>query len=304
MSKSELKIAYIVLAHKDPAHFSRLIKKLNAPFSSFFIHIDKKADINIFKASVSELPAEKVSFIQQFDASWGEIGVIKAEILALQEINNSGVDFDFVILISGQDYPIKSNNFIYDFLLRNKSKNFLEILPMPFQDRSDSGMHRLERYYFKLRGRKYIYPPFKGPRSLKEKILFWFFDIYFSKRKLPYNLQPYGGEHWWCFSKEATNYILYFLEHHPEYFKFHRFSLCADEMFFHTILGNAPDNQIKANIVNDDLRYIDWSEGKDSPKILGISDFEVIQKSSKLFARKFESNTDTQILDEIDKIIL
>ncbi|CAN5266835.1 beta-1,6-N-acetylglucosaminyltransferase [soil metagenome] len=303
MGKSELKIVYIVLAHKDPDHFNRLIRKIYSNFSSFYIHIDKKADPNPFKEAILDLSSNKIRFIKQFDATWGEIGIIKAEILALQEIIKSGDDFDFVILISGQDYPIKSNEFIYNFFLNNKGRNFLEILPMPFQDRADSGMHRLERYYFKFLGRKYIYPPFKMPRSLKQKILNFLFGVYFSKRKLPKNLQAYGGEHWWCFSKEAVFYIMKYLKEHPEYLEFHRYSLCADEMFFHTIIGNASEKEIKDNIVNDDLRYIDWSEGKDSPKILELSDLDLIRKSSKLFARKFDSNVDSEVLNEIDKII-
>ncbi len=54
-------------------------------------------------------------------------------------------------------------------------------------------------------------------------------------------------------------------------------------------------------MVNDNLRYIDWTEGKVSPQTFTIDDLLVLRDSGKLFARKFNESVDAAILDELDK---
>jgi hypothetical protein len=43
-----MKIAYLILAHNNPGHLSRLTRALTAQNNAVFIHIDKKADIRPF----------------------------------------------------------------------------------------------------------------------------------------------------------------------------------------------------------------------------------------------------------------
>ncbi|WP_064196518.1 MULTISPECIES: hypothetical protein [Emticicia] len=61
------------------------------------------------------------------------------------------------------------------------------------------------------------------------------------------------------------------------------------------------DSIYQKDMVNDNLRYIDWSEGKASPKTFTIDDLLVLQYSGKLFDRKFNETIDAAILDELDK---
>ena len=48
--------------------------------------------------------------------------------------------------------------------------------------------------------------------------------------------------------------------------------------------------------IADNLIYVDWSSGKAHPKILTVDDYEAMKSSSKLFARKFDMETDSVIL--------
>ena len=45
-----IKLAYIILAHKYPSLLSRLVNKLNSQNVGFFIHIDKNIDVKPFIA--------------------------------------------------------------------------------------------------------------------------------------------------------------------------------------------------------------------------------------------------------------
>ena len=74
----------------------------------------------------------------------------------------------------------------------------------------------------------------------------------------------------------------------------------ADEFFYATILMNSP---YKDSIVNDNLRLITWEDGSANPVILRQKDMELIQKSDKLFARKFDTHVDAKILQELELLI-
>ena len=67
-----MKIAYIILAHKLPAQLVRLVKRLDAPGTHFFIHIDKNSDNEVYKQIVSDLSLMKnVFFLKRFESPNG-----------------------------------------------------------------------------------------------------------------------------------------------------------------------------------------------------------------------------------------
>ena len=74
-----------------------------------------------------------------------------------------------------------------------------------------------------------------------------------------------------------------------------------DEFIFQTILYNSIH---RSRMVNNDLRYIDWSAGGSSPKTLTIEDIGKLSGSDKLFARKFDLNKDEHVFDYIDKVFI
>lgn len=80
--------------------------------------------------------------------------------------------------------------------------------------------------------------------------------------------------------------------------KFLKFCWGTDEFVIATMIMNSP---FKDQVVNDNLRYIDWSEGNANPKILGLEDFDPILSSNMLFARKFDEHHDREILDKLDQ---
>ena len=58
---------------------------------------------------------------------------------------------------------------------------------------------------------------------------------------------------------------------------------------------------MKDTVLNDNLRYIDWSKkGVPLPTILTVEDADNLLNSSKLFARKFDIESNEAILDLID----
>lgn len=68
----------------------------------------------------------------------------------------------------------------------------------------------------------------------------------------------------------------------------------ADEIFLQTIAYNS---QLKETIVNDALREIDWMRG--NPYVYTSEDEELLRNSPKLFARKFSTHVDAEIIESI-----
>jgi hypothetical protein len=107
---------------------------------------------------------------------------------------------------------------------------------------------------------------------------------------------PYGGGAYWCLARPAVEYVYEFLQRNPEYVGFFRHVLVPDEVFFQTILLNSP---LRDTIVNDHLRFIDWSEDP-GPTILRTEHLPALLGSGKLLARKFDATVDERILDVLD----
>ncbi|HFO3734496.1 TPA: hypothetical protein ACHXJY_001283, partial [Escherichia coli] len=54
---------------------------------------------------------------------------------------------------------------------------------------------------------------------------------------------------------------------------------CGDEVFFHTLLKhlNVTDIYHNTTMINDALRYIDWTTGPEYPRMLNEKDIEQIK---------------------------
>jgi hypothetical protein len=60
---------------------------------------------------------------------------------------------------------------------------------------------------------------------------------------------------------------------------------------------------LRSSIQNRLLTYADW-QGPPYPRILKQSDFERLKSNEAFFARKFDPDVDTEILNEIDHELL
>ena len=117
------------------------------------------------------------------------------------------------------------------------------------------------------------------------------------RRKIPGGLLPFYGGGFWTLSMECVEYVFEFLQQNKDYIRFFDSVYIPDEIFFQTILLNSV---LKERIVNDDLRYIDFSRHKGHPEILGKEDFNRFMNTRDLFARKFDITIDCEVLDMID----
>jgi hypothetical protein len=286
-----LKKAYIILAHKNEQQVQRLIDSLDDGNATFFLHVDLKVAIDGFEDRFTK--DNRVRFVKRVKAEWGSFGLVEATLNALYSIRNSDY-FDKVILLSGQDYPIKSNEEIDHFFHESPYNIFMDHFPLPNHRKwgPGGGMYRVNKYFF---GLSIIH------KALAKVANFIALVIPSLKRKLLIGIVPFSGSQWWAMDMRALDYVLNYVSEHPEYVKFHKHTFAPDELFFQMILLNCEDKTMRENIANDDLRYTKWKTSKTAhPEVLKVDDLNHIEQSEALFARKFDSCIDDEIIDIID----
>jgi hypothetical protein len=290
-----MKKAYIILAHKNLEHLMRMVERLDDGESYFFIHVDLKTSL---PCKYSDLAKHRhVSLLRRISTSWGGFSLAQATLNALYEIKETGINFKAISLLSGQDYPIKENSEIDAYFENSEYGVFLDYFALPNYRRWETGgTYRYKKYFFGIDRISLLFSKFINLVSTFVPVL---------ERKLPSNLIPYCGSQWWTIDMYALDYILKFIDEHPDYVNFHKFTFAPDELFFHIILLNAQDPKLKNSICKDNLRLIKWEEWENAhPEVLTSNNFEEIRRSKALFARKFEGVEDELILNLIDEKIL
>jgi hypothetical protein len=276
-----LRLAYIISAYHRLPQVARLVRRLNAEGARFFVHVDKKTDDGAYaslESSLEDLPA--VHFLDRHTCHWGGFGHVRATLKGIDELVKRGDPFDYAILLTGQDYPIKPNEHIERFFETQRPKSFLGFSPLPSESWSPrGGLDRIEYRHLRLYGH-HLRSPLKRP--------------------FPSGVRPYGGGAYWCLSRDCIEYVARFVVRRPDVVSFFRHVDIPDEIFFHTILLSS---ELRDTIVNDNLRYIDWTQGR-RPAILRARDLEALRASPKLFARKFDMDQDETVLDLIDRHLL
>lgn len=276
-----MKIAHLILAHESPFQLKRLIQRLRHIDAKFYIHVDLKSDIIPFLF----LQSEQVIFIvNRVRIQWGGYSMVQATVNSFAEILEADFRCDYINLLSGQDYPIKPTQEIHNFFSNNPNKAFMHTLSV--ENEWQEAIPRLIKYHLSDYN-------FWGKYTV-EKCL----NFFMLKRKLPDNLIAVGRSQWFSISIQHAEYIVTYLQKNTKVKRFFELTWGSDEFVFQTILFNSA---YQKDMINDNLRYIDWSEGKASPKTLTNSDLAILLNSGKLFARKFIENKDSYILNELDK---
>ena len=86
--------------------------------------------------------------------------------------------------------------------------------------------------------------------------------------------------------------------------KYFKYTLIPDEFFFQSIVLKSCNNTFK---IGDSLTYVNWKKaGRKLPVTFEFEDFEELNgvAENKLFARKFDIEIDSKILDLIDRNLL
>jgi hypothetical protein len=274
-------IAYFLLVHRYPAQFKRLFQAIYAPGNQYVVHVDKSSGTELAdKISEFLLPYQGVEVLEPQDALWGGYSLVDAELRGMARLLEMGGSWSHYINLSGQDFPLKSQDYIRQFFAANPGKQFIRALDQR-KERPDT-MNRVSHIFTEENGAitaTGIERPFLTGDT------------------------PFIGTQWKAVTRRFCEYVCH--DPRAERFKtFYRHSFIADEAFFQTVMMNSGDQGI---VMNDDLRMIDWVPDGDiklRPRNYDLNDIGLLERSSDLFARKFDAEEDPQILTLLERHLL
>ena len=287
-----MRIAFIVSAYQHPAQLVRLIRRLHAPDHGFFIHYDLRSPDREFELVRRQLTCySNVAFLPRHRCRWGDFGHVLATLKAVDAIARQRFVYDYAILLTGQDYPLKSDREIRTRLQDAAGLSFMEYEAWPIAD-LDKGRanRRVENFHLHL--------PFpRWCRSLGWPPTLQHLTIP-ARRRIPGNLHLYFGASYWYLHRSCLEEIHRYVVDHPEYPAFFKHVLIPDECFFQTLLMNSP----LANTIHPHtLTYVVWRPPW--PGILTVNDLPALREGNCLLARKFSPAIDAAVLDVLDRHI-
>lgn len=292
-----MKIAYLILTHRNPRLLQRAVQALSCDDCAFFIHIDKKSDISDF----SETRGDNVFFSgKRVPVYWGEYSQVRAILLLIEQALKFSQHFDYLVLLSGSEYPLRSRKYIHAYLEANRGLEFMNLVKVPAPGKPLARITTLR------------YESDKPVRRFASRALA---KVGLAQRDLKKHLgelEPYSGRTWWALTESASQFLMEFIFQHPQMERFFENTFAADESFLHTILGNSEFGPRTCG----NLHYEDWSVPAPHPDMIDnrhVAHFRSCERVfdgglsegpvEALFARKF-SDENLHLLDSIDEMIV
>ncbi len=117
------KQAICILCHNKPEQVNQLIDFFPAEYFDFFIHVDKKSDIqDMIKHQAN------VKFAEQILIKWSHISQVKSYIAMFRMIEPE--KYSYIHLISGIDFPVKNAEYFIRFF-DNNQREYIECNALP-----------------------------------------------------------------------------------------------------------------------------------------------------------------------------
>jgi len=253
---------------------------------------------------------------------WGDFSLVKAAMLGIQWILQNR-EFDWLIWISGQDYPIKPISRIEEELSASSFDGYVEAFLHDDPAHWPMG-EGFDRYFFqylglprfaywhripltvrtalarartnfngaqslvRIRGRYRNHPSQIGLRSLRTPF--------------SHDFRCWGGYNWFNLSRPCVVYLKRFADDHPDMARYYSRTPLPEESFFQSILFNAKSFKIAPS----SKRFINWNRGVKhgtSPDAITASQIVELIDSDAWFARKFDVSVSAGALDLLDTVV-
>jgi hypothetical protein len=277
-------VAYLVLSYLQPELVQRLVTTLRngSPDAVLAVHHDDR------RCALGDVDALR---IDPKPIEWGHGSQLAAVLRALRWVRERA-EFDWLVLLSGQDYPIRPVAEIEASLAAADIDAFIQTAPV--------APLRLRRGQVDEFARRYRYRWRPLPERLVATVAHA--DPLVQVRRLPSGayagfparppLEPFHGSDWFTLSRRAVDAVLGAPSAVADHFLH---TIVPTEAFVHTVLAHSG-----LRLSNDNRRYAAFADDAANPRVLGPADLDAVLASGGDFARKF---ADLAVLDEIDRRI-
>lgn len=272
-------VVVAILSHRDPLLLSRLVNRvLEGERTVAVVHHDPRGEPHRLRES------DRVRLVPDPEpCEWGRMSQALGMYRCVASARELVPDLEWVLLVSGQDYPAQPLRTTERFLAASDDHALLrhvEVSPTPQPAETAWQTRCRQRYLRRLRlpaTRRSVPAPRRPP----------FGDAY----------RLHIGDTWVNLRRPAIDHLIEEFERRTSVRRY--LSRCSnpDEALIPTLLLNG---DARLRVVNERRRYIRWVEGRPHPETLDHSDFDDIRGSGDFFARKFDSMLSAQLMNELD----
>ncbi|MEM6579670.1 MAG: beta-1,6-N-acetylglucosaminyltransferase [Pseudomonadota bacterium] len=310
--KIRSRFAYLVLAYEKNTQLIRLLKVIRSasPDAIILLHFDAKYEA----PDPSHLDALGVELVEpRTSVMWGDISHVTAVLNSL-EYALQRFTFEWMSVISGQDYPVRPLATIerelscsrFDAYVRAdpvseyRSRYYLRYLSLPNLRIAHRIPLRIRRFFkqakIQINKRQSLFRFEGGLRGTP-------FKLGVPRLRTPFSEKfvCYKGSDWFTLSFQAAGYLAEYSRENASVLEYYRHTIIPSESYFQTVLYNA--GQLK--VCNDNRRFILWDTANLAhPVVLASQHVEEIVQSNKDFARKFDAKVDAGPINRLDEIVV
>ena len=306
-----MKVCYFIQSYKIPEQIYRLVNiiKDSSPDSLIVVSHDSQG-CALSEAKLQTLPNV---FVLYGKGGRGDFLTVQKLLDGIDYLLKNKFDFDWLVHLSGQDYPIKPIQEIERCLAQTNFDGFLEYENLLISSNPRKIRESKSRYFYRYK--KFIN---RIPESVKNllkpvKLLNYIqplFRIDFAygltlgvRQTTPFdkNFIGYRGYFFCTLSRQCVNYLDKYCQENKKILEYFKSVAVPENLVLQTILLNSQ----KFKFINDSQTYSDFFHSNNGhPRILETKDLPNIFASEKHFARKFDINCDRQVLDLIDSKIM
>lgn len=277
-----IKIAYLLMCHKNADQVNNLIDVLlNNESASVFVHVDKRSDI------FDKIKVRDRLFLlsNRLICRWGRIDQVNVMKNLIDYAYNVNPNFDYYQFVSGECFPIKSVEYINNYLEERNGYSFIDINELhgknsPYYYRSTINFSQF--YLNNLVTKNFFIKTIKKIELTIKKA--------YKNNTQRQNFDYHFGSSWVTLNKNLIEYIIkeYNFQH---FIDLPENSFCFDECVFQTIAMNSP---LKDKVINHCLTYVNFNDAINASYL----DFEQISTDCLLlFARKVRYPIDERIVE-------
>ncbi len=319
-----MRVCFLILNHRPPEQLLRLLRAIRRqlPDAPIVVHHDQfytNIDADMLR------PVGGVHLItSDFPVRWGDFSLIDCTWRSMNWIQEN-IDFDWLILLSAQDYPIKPLADLPDYLAGIEADALLTASPIGELPSASQRRDMRRRYLYQYKaatrssrarpGHDRLRKTVRSGAARPVDVLNYsqpFFKIYKFPDAMPWRLglrarrAPFTpdrpcwfGSAWYCLSRKAVVYLNQFVLQDSAFIDYFRATIYPDESATATILNNSDEVVVKPCTTH----FAKWTNPKSGhPDLLSTGDLADMARSSAYFGRKFDLRYDSDVLDRLDDL--
>jgi hypothetical protein len=287
-------VVYIVISHRNPDQVVRLVRVLReGPSARVLVRHDQRGELlerERIEAAGGELVQDRIK------SRWGGWSQIKLMLFCLREAT-ARHDPDWVLLLSGQDYPLRPLADIEADLHASPADALLGSVRQVETRRPAAGD---DEFFLRCRYRHYARPrvlPSSLPRSLRPLAYARDLPPLVGVRRIESApLTLFASADWLTLGRAAIRAVLAASENRRLMRHFRRVAV-PSESFFASVLLSDPSLIVE----RDNRRFSSFEHGAPHPATLLSKDYDRLLASGADFARKFDVTRDPHVLDLLDE---